>query len=153
MQIFVKTLDGKTVTLELEPSDMIEEVKRQVYDKVIIHPDDQRLFFKETLLQDGQRLSDYNIENEATLFMLLNIKGGVQIYVKTLTGQTMTIVAGPSNTTEDIKIMIQDKQGIPVDQQRLIFSGKLLEDGSSLGKSNIDKEATVHVVLLLRGGH
>ena len=87
----------------------------------------------------GEYQSDVKVEN------------GFLVYVKQMTGKTLAIMIGAENTIYELKLIVQHDDGIPPDQQRLIFEGKQLEDGRTVSDYGIVPESTVHLVLRLTG--
>ncbi|PRQ30540.1 putative ubiquitin [Rosa chinensis] len=173
MQIFVKTLTGKTITLEVESSDTIDNVKAKIQVNKTIDDDNLGkivyfflLWSKDLILILGL---GFCLIGFSLLILLMNPRvdggpffldkegippdqGGTMIKVKTLTGKEIEIDIEPTDTIDRIKERVEEKEGIPPVQQRLIYAGKQLGDDKTAKEYNIEGGSVLHLVLALRGG-
>ena len=144
MEIFVKTPTGKTITLSVEPSDTIWEVKSKIQNMEAL-PQDQQTFILDASkeLRDDHTLSEYNIQKESTLYLAF------EVCIKFIIVRTITLSVIASDTIKNIKCKIQEKEGISPDQQRLILAGKSLEDNYTISDYDIDiqRESILNLVL------
>ena len=152
MQIFIKTYTGRNIALVVERKEYIEDIKTKIQYKEGIPLDYQRLIYASKQLQNGSTLFDYSIENDSTLYLLLDLRGGMQIFVKTLTGLYIALAVEPTDRIEDLKLKIQEREGIAPEQQCLLFGDQKLNDENTLEDYFIQKFSIIRIVLQLCGG-
>ena len=139
MQILVMTFTGKTTAIDAEARNTVLFVKAIIEHKEDIPVARQRLIFEGEQLEDGSMLADYNIKKGA----VLQLRVRMQIFVKTLAGKTITVDVEARNTILFVKAMIEDKEDIPADSQRLTFEGTQLDDDSTLHCHNIQNKSVL----------
>jgi ubiquitin len=151
LQIFIKTLNGDTITIQANSSDKIITIKEKIQKKQDnLLPSHQRLIFGGKQLEDDKTLMDYNIQSEATLHLVVRLKGGQTIYVKTLMGNVFTFEFDENQTLAEVKKKIEETENIPVNEQRLFFNNKQLADNKTLKDYKVEEEDTIQLVLRKR---
>ncbi|XBI07213.1 hypothetical protein VPH35_135145 [Triticum aestivum] len=143
MKLFVETLAGKKITVKVDPSDTINVVKAKIHEQ-------QCLTFDDEDLDDGRSVAYYRIHDGSTLRLGLRPRRKIEIFLKGLSGKTTTHYFEELDTVDCVKAMIQERDGIPADEQRLIHAGKQLEDGRTMADYALKDYATMHLLLRLR---
>ena len=130
--INVKMLTGETFTVEVKTSEPIEEVKKKIQDKTVLPPEQQRLIHAGTLMDDNGSLSDFDIQNGTTVYLIRRLCR-YPIYTSNhRSGHTLTLQVEASYTIDYLKATLEAKVGISQDQQQLLFCGKTLQDRRTL---------------------
>ena len=147
IKILFKMLTGKNFYLLVKSSDTLKETKIKIENKEKIPIEQQRLLFAGKELEDNKTFNDYNIKNEDTIHLALRLKGVMKILIKTINQKILNLDANYSDTIKDIKIKIEEKEGIlPNHKYKLIFSGKKLEDSKTLEYYNIKNGTILYLV-------
>ena len=156
-QISVYIFDKPWETLNYCLSEKINLLKLKIKNMTGIPRFQQNLKLSGVELEDNKTLSDYKSTPDSFIFVYLPLSAidgiSMQVFVKTLTGKTLTIETSPIETVFDFESKVYKKEGIPPNQQRLVFAGKQLYEKNILYDYNIQRESTIHLVLRLRGGN
>lgn len=145
--IYIKALDGNSITIDIKPSDTIFNIKEKIYEKGGIPPSEQDLFFNRTQLEDAKTLSDYNIHNLSTVnLVILPFKIDNKIFVKTLDGRKITLDIQQKDSVLNVKEKLQDEEGISQNEQKLYYIGRQLVDDRALNDYYIKNRSILHIV-------
>lgn len=137
--------------LHVRPSDSVDKLKASINEKMGIPADEQKLIYNGQVLEDGI-LSDLNLRQGLPFLVEHKKQGLMQIFVKTLSGKTITVDIRPNDLIREVKTQIKSKEGIKRKHQHLIYAGKSLRDEYKLSYYCIRKESTLHLTLRLPGG-
>jgi ubiquitin C len=148
MQIFLKTFARQMIPLRVESSDTIADVKVKILNKLGNPPDEQHMLFAGKRLDDHHTIAYYNIQDNSIINLTPNLHEGQQlrIFIRTTDGKEFPLMVESSNTISHLKAMIFDIEKIPVDQQHLIFAGRLLDDFRTINDYNFKGAITIHLV-------
>uniref|UniRef100_UPI00398F8871 uncharacterized protein isoform X2 n=1 Tax=Pristiophorus japonicus TaxID=55135 RepID=UPI00398F8871 len=155
MRLQVKFMTGEFIELEIDPSIQVSTLKMKISEKTGVPKFQQRLVVQNgssVELKDDRRLSDYSVYPSDGIMLIVKNEERMQIFLKNEKGKISTHEVLPSETVQAFRARVQRQEGVPADQQRLMYEGKQLEDGRSLSDYNIQSQGTIFLLLRLRGG-
>ena len=149
MHILIKDFNGFKTSFEIETTSTIEQVKEKFYQSFRVPKEGQVLFLNGSQLDDNKKISDYNINEGATLDLSLN-ENYIEINAVNVMGKRMPFYLKLSDTIQTIKKKIEEREGIPENVQKLIYDPKNqkldLEDNKTIQDYNFKKEATIQIL-------
>ncbi|KAM0053225.1 putative Ubiquitin-like domain-containing protein [Helianthus debilis subsp. tardiflorus] len=143
MQIFIKTFSEGVITVEVNPSYTIGNIKSKIQDKIHIPHDEQELIFNEEVLDNIDTIADSNINEESTLTLVRKSTGHMHIFIKVKDGQTINMKLKPSDTIYNVRSKIANHEGVPRRRLILLFNGRGMIDGLTLADYHILEKSTI----------
>lgn len=155
MEILITRLDGTSCPLIVSPHDTVGSLKIRIQDKLGESAETQRLVFdngRRTPLEDDSRtLSSYNLQSGSRVSLLVTRPATIQVFLRNEKGQTKTFHIKPEESVRDFRRKVQETEGVPESQQRLIHEGREMMEGK-LMDYNVKEMSTIYLTLRLRGG-
>lgn len=156
MDIFITMLSGQSHSLRVQPATTVGSLKALISQHFKVPTLMQRLSYENgqrvSLDNDSNPLSSYGLQSGSRVCVLVTEPGPIQVFLKNQKGQTSTYDITPNETVTQFKLKVKNKEGVSVDQQRLIHEGKQMDDGRKLEDYNIGARSTIFLTLRLRGG-
>ncbi|KAA6379107.1 MAG: putative Ubiquitin [Streblomastix strix] len=161
MRLTIRDPMGRMIPVNVNgPDESIEFVKLRIFQQENIQPFVQNLVYQSQVLDDNRSLQSYQIGEGGIVNLVVKQKENTsnqqeqrqfEIFVKTLTGKTLTLQVRQTDTVLQVKQKIQELERVPPCQQRLVFARREMEDDQSLQDYNVQRDATMHLVMRLQG--
>lgn len=156
LKVRVETLgkQNNSASIQVNPTDKIIDVKMKIHEALGIPPEEQELAHSGLPLEDDKLAFSYEFSPDSLIHLIVKDRreGAFQIFVLNPAGKTILLDVHPAMRVEQLKLAVQEKEGVPPDEQRFIFGGKELVDGKALSEYDIQPNSTLHMTLRLFGG-